>query len=202
MRIRKLMVSGFLAALVMSPFAVNTAFAADDHIYMAGLSYRTGPYAPNGIPFGNGFADYLTLLNERDGGVGGVPIVYEECETQYNTKMAVECYEKLKGKRPQVIIPNSTGVTYQLIPKLRWPPEVCQVTVRHTGQGGAAFLKPITYLLQRATVQTPVQLAGELLVGTGKEEEDDNSFGRDTDSNNAANQQRIHDKSTAQEKII
>ncbi len=87
MRIKKLMVSGFLAALVMSPFAVNTAFAADDHIYMAGLSYRTGPYAPNGVPFGNGSADYLTLLNERDGGVGGVPIVYEECETQYNTTL-------------------------------------------------------------------------------------------------------------------
>ena len=75
MRIKKLMVSGFLAALVMSPFAVNTAFAADDHIYMASFSYRTGPYAPNGVPFGNGFKDYLTLLNERDGGVGGVPIV-------------------------------------------------------------------------------------------------------------------------------
>ena len=117
MSIKKLIVSGLLAALVMSPFVVNTASAADDHIYMAGLAYRTGPYAPNGVPFGNGFKDYLTLLNERDGGVGGVPIVYEECEMGYNTKIAVECYEKLKGKRPQVIIPNSTGVTYQLIPK-------------------------------------------------------------------------------------
>ncbi|HJP09061.1 MAG TPA: ABC transporter substrate-binding protein [Arenicellales bacterium] len=117
MRMKNLMVSGLLATLVMSPFVVTTASAADDHIYMAGLSYRTGPYAPNGVPFGNGFKDYLTMLNERDGGVGGVPIVYEECEMGYNTKIAVECYEKLKGKRPQVIIPNSTGVTYQLIPK-------------------------------------------------------------------------------------
>ena len=118
MSMKKLVVSGLLATLIASPFVVNTASAADDHIYMAGLSYRTGPYAPNGVPFGNGFADYLTLLNERDGGVGGVPIVYEECEMGYNTKIAVECYEKLKGKRPQVIIPNSTGVTYQLIPKV------------------------------------------------------------------------------------
>ena len=27
------------------------------------LSYRTGPYAPNGIPFADGYADYFTLLN-------------------------------------------------------------------------------------------------------------------------------------------
>ena len=92
MSIKKLMVSGLLAAFITSPLVVSTASAADDHIYMAGLAYRTGPYAPNGVPFGNGFKDYLTLLNERDGGVGGVPIVYEECEMGYNTKIAVECY--------------------------------------------------------------------------------------------------------------
>ena len=117
MSMKKLVVSGFLAALITSPFVVNTASAADE-LYQMGLTYRTGPYAPNGVPFANGFVDYLNLLNERDGGVGGVPIVYEECEMGYNTKIAVECYEKLKGKRPQVVIPNSTGVTYQLIPKV------------------------------------------------------------------------------------
>ena len=116
MRIKNMMVSGLLVALITSPFVVNTASAAEQ-IYQMGLTYRTGPYAPNGVPFANGFADYLTLLNERDGGIGGVPIVYEECEMGYNTKVAVECYEKLKSNRPAVVIPNSTGVTYQLIPK-------------------------------------------------------------------------------------
>ena len=76
MRIKNLMVSGLLVALITSPFVVNTASAAEQ-IYQMGLTYRTGPYAPNGVPFANGFADYLTLLNERDGGIGGVPIVYE-----------------------------------------------------------------------------------------------------------------------------
>jgi hypothetical protein len=42
MSIKKLIVSGLLAALVMSRIVVNTASAADDHIYMAGLAYRTG----------------------------------------------------------------------------------------------------------------------------------------------------------------
>ena len=108
------LVSG--AAMTMT-VAVDVAVAADT-IFMPGFVYRTGAYAPNGIPFANGFKDYVTLINERDGGVGGVPIVYEECETGYNTKVGVECYEKLKSKNPVAIIPNSTGITYQLIPKV------------------------------------------------------------------------------------
>jgi len=103
-------------AAVSTLAAIETALAAES-IFIPGLVYRTGAYAPNGIPFANGFQDYLTLLNERDGGIGGVPIVYEECETNYNTKVGVECYENLKSKNPIVILPNSTGITYQLIPK-------------------------------------------------------------------------------------
>ena len=62
------------------------------------FSYRTGAYAPNGIPFADGYTDYLTLLNERDGGIGGVPIRMIECETGYNTEKGVECYESTKAK--------------------------------------------------------------------------------------------------------
>lgn len=81
------------------------------------LSYRTGPYAPNGIPFADGYADYLTLINERDGGVGGVKIDNPECETGYNTEKGVECYESTKGLGSLIYQPLSTGITYQLIPK-------------------------------------------------------------------------------------
>ena len=35
--------------------------------------------------------DYLTMLNERDGGIGGVKLNVEECETGYDTKKGVEC---------------------------------------------------------------------------------------------------------------
>ncbi|AUH32731.1 ABC transporter substrate-binding protein [Paracoccus sp. BM15] len=81
------------------------------------LSYRTGPYAANGIPYADGFNDYFTLLNERDGGIGGEIIQVPECETAYNTEKGVECYEALKGDNPLVMNPLSTGITYQLIPK-------------------------------------------------------------------------------------
>lgn len=84
------------------------------------LVYRTGPYAPNGIPFADGFMDYFTLLNERDGGIEGVPLRVVECETAYNTDQGMECYENLKGAGPGgalLIQPLSTGITYQLIPR-------------------------------------------------------------------------------------
>lgn len=81
------------------------------------LSYRTGPYAANGIPFADGYADYFTLLNERDGGIGGVMTKLLECETGYNTEKGVECYESTKGEGALVYQPLSTGITYQLIPK-------------------------------------------------------------------------------------
>ena len=61
--------------------------------------------------------DYLTMLNERDGGIGGVKLVLEECETGYDTKKGIECYEAVKSKNPVVMNPWSTGITLPLIPR-------------------------------------------------------------------------------------
>lgn len=96
---------------------VLTAAPAMADLVFPSLSYRTGPYAANGIPFADGYADYLTLLNERDGGIGGEKIKLVECETGYNTEKGVECYESTKGTGALVYQPLSTGITYQLIPK-------------------------------------------------------------------------------------
>ena len=91
---------------------------AQNEQFMPRLVYRTGPYAPNGIPFADGFADYLDMINARDGGVNGVKITYEECETAYDPGKGVECYERLKGKGPTgaaLVDPLGTGITYALI---------------------------------------------------------------------------------------
>ncbi|NKB77361.1 MAG: ABC transporter substrate-binding protein [Gammaproteobacteria bacterium] len=104
------------AVAVAATMALGTVTASADLVFPS-LSYRTGPYAPNGIPFADGYADYFTLLNERDGGIGGVPIRMIECETGYNTEKGVECYESTKGEGSLVYQPLSTGITYQLIPK-------------------------------------------------------------------------------------
>jgi branched-chain amino acid transport system substrate-binding protein len=105
-----------LAAVIAAPAAVATAQAADG-LYIPFFTYRTGPFAGSGIPVANGLADYMTMLNERDGGIGGEKLIIEECETGYDTKKGVECYDSVKGKNPVVITPFSTGITLQVIPK-------------------------------------------------------------------------------------
>ena len=96
----------------------TTVAASADKQFFPLLSYRTGPYAPNGIPWADGKQDYLKLINERDGGINGVQIAYEECETGYATDRGVECYERLKTK-PGVSMfdPQSTGITFALTEK-------------------------------------------------------------------------------------
>ena len=115
---RRGLVSVLLAAAIVGAPVAPALAAGEDFIPL--LVYRTGPYAPSGIPIANGFVDYFALLNERDGGINGVKLAWEECETQYKTDLGVECYEKLKGKGAAgalVVNPYSTGITYQLIPK-------------------------------------------------------------------------------------
>lgn len=88
-----------------------------DRLYVPLLTYRTGAFAGSGIPIADGMHDYLEMLNRRDGGIGGVPIAIEECETGYDAQKGVECYESTKGKGALVYNPYSTGITLQLIPK-------------------------------------------------------------------------------------
>ena len=101
----------------LSVAAMLAAAPAMAELVIPDLSYRTGPYAAGGIPFSDGYQDYFTLLNERDGGIGGEKIRLIECETGYNTEKGVECYESTKGEGALVYQPLSTGITYQLIPK-------------------------------------------------------------------------------------
>jgi branched-chain amino acid transport system substrate-binding protein len=110
--------------IALAAIVAGTAFAApalaQNEQFIPHLVYRTGPYAPNGIPFANGVADYYRLVNARDGGINGVKIVYEECDTQYATDRGVECYERLKNKGPTgaaYVLPLSTGITYALTEK-------------------------------------------------------------------------------------
>lgn len=106
----KLAAAAALATVLTTPAAL-----AD--LVIPWFSYRTGPYAYGGIPLADGFTDYFTMLNERDGGIGGVEVRILDCETGYNTQKGVECYESTKGEGSLVYSPLSTGTTYQLIPK-------------------------------------------------------------------------------------
>lgn len=98
--------------------AMMAAAPAMADLVVPNLSYRTGPYGASGTQYADGFNDYFTLLNERDGGIGGEMVRTPECETAYNTEKGVECYEATKGSGALVYNPLSTGITYQLIPKV------------------------------------------------------------------------------------
>lgn len=110
MQLKKLAAVSAAAITMASPVLADLVFPS--------LSYRTGPFAAGGVPFADGYADYFTLLNERDGGIGGEMTRVPECETAYNTEKGVECYEATKGDGALIYQPLSTGITYQLIPKV------------------------------------------------------------------------------------
>ncbi len=116
MRLTHLVLGTAVAGVVGGSMAATDALAQGG-TFVPILSYRTGPFANSGIPNANGMHDYFTMLNERDGGIGGSKLVVEECETGYKNERGVECYEALKSKHPAVINPYSTGITLALIPK-------------------------------------------------------------------------------------
>ncbi len=116
MRLKHLGLGAAVAILVGASLPASHALA-EDTLFVPLLTYRTGPFANSGIPIANGMHDYLAMLNARDGGIGGVKIAIEECETGYKNEKGVECYESLKSKHPLVVNPYSTGITLALIPK-------------------------------------------------------------------------------------
>ena len=116
MKLKKIMLSFVAAVILVVPFAVTQA--QDKEQFIPALVYRTGPYAAGGSGFWGGMEDYMALLNLRDGGVNGVMMRWEECETAYNSDRGVECYERLKNQGEHgatVVHPLSTGITYRLI---------------------------------------------------------------------------------------
>lgn len=117
MKLRKIVLAAALTAAGAGALLTAPAAMAQEQ-YLPVLSYRTGPYAPNGTPTANGIVDYYKLVNER-GGINGVKILIEECETGYDTARSVECYERLKGKNggAALIHPWSTGATFALTEK-------------------------------------------------------------------------------------
>ncbi|WP_310568023.1 ABC transporter substrate-binding protein [Hydrogenophaga sp.] len=117
MKVRNLVLSVSMACAALSGALLSTAAMAQaKEQFFPVLVYRTGAYAPNGVPWANGFVDYIKLVNAR-GGINGVKVSFEECETGYATDRGVECYERLKGKGATMFQPLSTGITFALTEK-------------------------------------------------------------------------------------
>ena len=138
------MMKKFLNSAVIAAVVAGASFSvaqAEETLLVPSLSYRTGPFAAGGVPVANGYSDYFAMLNARDGGIGGVKVEVEECETAYNAQKGVECYEATKGKGALVYNPMSTGITLQLIPKA----PVDQIPVLSMGYGLSAVAQGETF---------------------------------------------------------
>ena len=118
MNLRKFVLNTTL--LASAALSAGAALAQAKEQFFPLLSYRTGAYGPNGTPWANGKQDYIKLINARDGGINGVKLTFEECETGYATDRGVECYERLKSRPGVTLIdPQSTGITFALTDKVQ-----------------------------------------------------------------------------------
>ncbi len=88
---------GAVLALVLQPLLPSLAQAAGNEQFIPMATYRVGAYASSGIPWWAGEIDYFRYINEVEGGVNGVKLVWQECETEWNVDRIVECYERYKG---------------------------------------------------------------------------------------------------------
>jgi branched-chain amino acid transport system substrate-binding protein len=91
-----------LAALLslgtaFGPSAFAAAAGKEQYIPLA--TYRVGAYASSGIPMWAGVKDYFRYINEAQGGINGVKLVWDECETEWEVEKGIECYERVKHGR-------------------------------------------------------------------------------------------------------
>ena len=113
-RFRRLL-TGLVAGAALA--AASTTALADTQ-YFPIPSMRVGPYNAMGTGIYGGQIDYLNYVNIKYGGVNGVKLVWEECETEYNAARNVECYQRLMTKDNQKMLvwdPYGTPLAYSVI---------------------------------------------------------------------------------------
>lgn len=142
----KLIKSVLLGAALAGTFSV----AAAQEQYVPILSYRVGPYAAGGSGFFGGAIDYFNLVN-ANGGINGVKMKWEECETEYNASRGVECYERLKSKNggASLIEPLSTGIAYGILDRVAT--DKIPMTTLGYGRSDAANGKVFPYVFPLIT---------------------------------------------------
>jgi branched-chain amino acid transport system substrate-binding protein len=142
----KVIKSIVFAAALMG--AGGHVLAADQ--FVALQSYRVGPYGVGGSGFYGGMVDYFNLVN-ANGGINGVKMIWEECETEYNASRGVECYERMKTKNggATLVDPLSTGIAYGILDRVAT--EKIPMTMLGYGRSDAANGKVFPYVFPLIT---------------------------------------------------
>ncbi|MBS0370179.1 MAG: ABC transporter substrate-binding protein [Proteobacteria bacterium] len=109
-----------VAAALAAAFCGH-ADAAPSEQFFPLATYRVGAYASSGIPVWAGMIDYLRYINEVEGGINGVKLVWQECETEWTAEKGIECYERFKkglnGAPVAIYHPNGAPAAYALSDK-------------------------------------------------------------------------------------
>ncbi len=90
-------------ATLASPLVLPQAAGAQETQYFPVASSRVGPYSAMGTGYYGAQIDYMNYVN-MNGGVNGVMLTWQECETEYNAVKTVECYQRLLEKDGQRIV--------------------------------------------------------------------------------------------------
>jgi branched-chain amino acid transport system substrate-binding protein len=107
----------------------------------------------------------MNLVN-MSGGVNGVKLTWEECETEYNPSRGVECYERLKSKNggASIVEPLSTGIAYGILDRVA--KDKIPMTTLGYGRSDAANGKVFPYVFP--LLSTYWNQAGAMIVYLGE----------------------------------
>ena len=147
-------------------------------VYTPLASYRVGPYAAGGTGYYGGEIDFFKWINLKYGGISAkpgdapIPIVWDECETEWDTPRGVECYERYKKQGPYGATANdplSVGIAYAVQEKTQVD-KIPSITPNHgnsASQDGSVFpyqfpLEITPYDESNIMVKYAGQLAGGL----------------------------------------
>jgi branched-chain amino acid transport system substrate-binding protein len=137
-------------AVIAAAGTVTSTLATAQEQFIPILSYRVGLYAAGGSGFFGGAIDYFNLVN-ANGGINGVKISWEECETEYAASRGVECYERLKKKNggASLVEPLGTGIAYGVLDRL--PVDKIPMTTLGYGRSDAANGQVFPYVFPLIT---------------------------------------------------
>jgi branched-chain amino acid transport system substrate-binding protein len=115
--LRRLAFAAF--ALTAIPLSVSAEEAKQQYFPLS--TFRVGAYASSGIPVWAGVIDYFRYINEVEGGINGVKLFWDECETEWEVEKGVECYERVKagkdGSPVPIFLPHGDPISKALTEK-------------------------------------------------------------------------------------
>lgn len=108
-------------ALAAVPSVFSAAAEEVKQQYFPLATFRVGAYASSGIPVWAGEIDYFRYINEVEGGINGVKLFWDECETEWEVEKGVECYERVKagkdGSPVPIFLPHGDPISKALTEK-------------------------------------------------------------------------------------